>query len=75
VNQSSQFWDASGIKVDVGIFSGAQIEAGSLETLLAGGINVATKETTQESNRLSEGAVIKLQHKAEREWQEWAPAQ
>lgn len=75
VNQSSQFWDASGIKVDVGIFSGAQIEAGSLETLLAGGINVATKETTQAGNRLSQGAVIKLQHKAQTEWQEWAPAQ
>lgn len=75
VNKTSQFWDVSGIKVDVGIFSGAQIEAGSLETLLAGGINVATKDTTHERNRLSQGAVIKLQHKAEREWQEWAPVQ
>ncbi len=75
VNQSSQFWDASGIKVDVGIFSGAQIETGSLETILAGGINVATKETTQAHNRLTQGTVIKLQHQAQAEWQEWAPAQ
>ncbi|MGL5048870.1 MAG: MlaD family protein, partial [Shewanella sp.] len=55
VNQSSRFWDASGIKVDVGLFSGAQIEAGSLETLLAGGINVATRDKTQEDNRLTTG--------------------
>ncbi|WP_297896939.1 MlaD family protein [Shewanella sp.] len=75
VNQSSQFWDASGIKVDVGLFSGAQIETGSLETLLAGGINVATKDTTQDDNRLVTGTVFRLQHKAENEWQEWAPAQ
>jgi paraquat-inducible protein B len=75
VNQSSQFWDASGIKVDVGLFSGAQIEAGSLETLLAGGINVATKDTTQEGNHLATGTVLRLQHKAENEWQQWAPAQ
>lgn len=75
VNQSSQFWDASGIKVDVGLFSGAQIEAGSLETLLAGGINVATKDTTQGNNRLAAGTVLRLQHKAENEWQQWAPAQ
>ncbi len=75
VKQSSQFWDASGIKVDVGLFSGAQIEAGSLETLLAGGINVATKDTTQEGNRLAAGTVLRLQHKAENDWQQWAPAQ
>lgn len=75
VNQTSQFWDASGIKVDVGIFSGAKIEAGSLETLLAGGINVATKATTQDNNRLANGSIIKLQHKVQNEWQEWAPIQ
>ncbi|SIR09312.1 Paraquat-inducible protein B [Shewanella morhuae] len=75
VNQSSQFWDASGIKVDVGLFSGAQIEAGSLETLLAGGINVATKDTTQANNRLAAGAILTLQHKAETEWQDWTPSQ
>ncbi|MGI1987881.1 MlaD family protein [Shewanella glacialipiscicola] len=75
VNQSSQFWDASGIKVDVGLFSGAQIEAGSLETLLVGGINVATKNTTQADNRLAAGSILTLQHKAEAEWQDWAPSQ
>lgn len=75
VNRSSQFWDASGIKVDIGLLSGAQIETGSLETMLAGGINVATKDTTQDDNRLVAGTVFRLQHKADDEWQEWAPAQ
>ncbi|MGL4939557.1 MlaD family protein [Shewanella sp.] len=74
VNQSSQFWNASGIKVDAGIFSGVQIETGTLETIIAGGIYVATKESTQASNRLPSGAVIKLQHQVDKEWLSWAPA-
>ncbi|MGL4837257.1 MAG: MlaD family protein, partial [Shewanella sp.] len=74
VNQSSQFWNASGIKVDAGIFSGVQIETGTLETIIAGGINVATKESTQASNRLPSGAVVKLQHQVDKEWLSWAPA-
>lgn len=53
VNQSSRFWDASGIKLEVGIFSGAQIETGSLETLLSGGISVVTEDiTTQQIKSL-----------------------
>ncbi|MGL5360259.1 MAG: MlaD family protein, partial [Shewanella sp.] len=73
VNQSSQFWNASGIKVDAGIFSGVQIEAGNLESIIAGGINVATKDVSQGHNRLQAGAVVPLQHQVDKEWLSWAP--
>lgn len=75
VNQTSRFWDSSGVKVDVGLFSGAKIEAPSLETILAGGISVATQETTNNSNRLSDGAILPLEHNADETWQSWAPVQ
>ncbi|MGB6136099.1 MAG: MlaD family protein [Shewanella sp.] len=75
VNQSSQFWDASGIKLDVGLFSGAQLEAQSLETILAGGIAIATQDVTNDTNRLTANDRIKLQHKMLAEWTEWQPVQ
>lgn len=75
VNTSSQFWDASGIKLEVGIFSGAQIETGSLETLLSGGISVATKDITTDANKISPSTEFLLQNSMDKEWQEWRPAQ
>ena len=75
VNTSSQFWDASGIKLEVGIFSGAQIETGSLETLLSGGISVITKDITTNINGISPSSEFKLQNRMKPEWEEWQPAQ
>ena len=75
VNKSSQFWDASGIKLDVGLFSGAQLETQSLETILAGGIAIATRDVTTETNTLSENDRIVLQHNKLEEWIEWQPTQ
>lgn len=75
VNQSSQFWDLSGIKVDVGLFSGAQIETGSLETIIAGGIGVATQSPTTANNRIGQDQVFSLQSKLDPNWLKWAPNQ
>ncbi|QYK14635.1 MlaD family protein [Shewanella rhizosphaerae] len=75
VNQSSQFWDLSGIKVDLGLFSGAQIETGSLETIIAGGIGVATQSPTTANNRIGQHQVFSLQSKLDPNWLKWAPNQ
>ncbi|WP_299002930.1 MlaD family protein [uncultured Shewanella sp.] len=75
VNRSSQFWDLSGIKVDVGLFSGAQVDTGSLETILAGGIGIATKDTTVTENTLKNGDSFTLHDKKDPSWDNWAPAQ
>lgn len=73
INRSSRFWDYSGIKVDVGLFSGAQIETGSLQTILAGGIAVATEQPNQTGNQLSSHTSFPLHAKANAEWLNWAP--
>lgn len=75
VNQTSQFWDLSGVKVDIGLFSGAQIETGSLETIMAGGIGVATQAQTNADNQLSADAVFNLHNKLNPTWLSWAPIQ
>jgi len=42
VTPESEFWHASGLKIDAGIFSGVRVDMESIETLLAGGIAFAT---------------------------------
>lgn len=73
LNQSSKFYDLSGIKVDVGLFSGAQIETGSLETILAGGIGVVTEQSNQQSAPLDNRTVMPIFAKAETSWLQWQP--
>ncbi|NMH64203.1 MlaD family protein [Shewanella salipaludis] len=74
VNNSSKFWNVSGIKVDVGLFSGAQIETGSLESILVGGISVATREPTSSANALVQGSILPLHASAEKSWRDWQTA-
>jgi len=75
INQSSQFWDASGIKLDIGLFSGAQLETGSLETILAGGIAFATRDTTSDSNGIDATSRFPLHKNMQDEWIQWQPLQ
>ncbi len=75
INNTSQFWDLSGVKVDIGLFSGATIETGTLETILAGGIGVVTQSPTTTSNQLSSDSQFILQKQFASEWLNWAPIQ
>ncbi len=75
VNTSSKFWHLSGIKMDLGLFSGAQIETGSLETILAGGIGVVTEKVTNKENALLENQIMVLHNKPQVQWHSWAPKQ
>ena len=75
VNQSSQFWDLSGVKVDIGLFTGAKIETGTLETILAGGIGVVTQVPTSASNQLLPNPPFILQKHLDPQWLQWAPVQ
>ncbi len=71
INGSSRFFDLSGFKVDAGIFSGVQIDAGSVETILAGGIGVATERPTADADNLP--AQFELADKPEQKWLSWSP--
>ena len=50
ITDSSVFWNASGIRIDAGIFSGLDIDTESIETLVAGGIAFANPPKTSMSN-------------------------
>ena len=75
VNRSSRFYDISGFNMDVGLFSGAQIATSSLESLIAGGIALATEQSTQSQNQLQSGDSLPLYDKAEPQWSSWQPSQ
>ncbi|WDD99248.1 PqiB family protein [Thalassomonas actiniarum] len=77
VTAQSKFWNASGITLEGGVFSGVDIRSESLETLLAGGIAFATPEPG--SNGGAEAVdsgkigVFTLYDKVRDEWLEWRP--
>ncbi|MBI2381886.1 MAG: MCE family protein [Gammaproteobacteria bacterium] len=72
VRQSSRFWQASGLEVSAGLFSGVQLRSESLEALVAGGIAFANPEAEQKASpEAAEGAIFALHKKPQATWLEW----
>jgi paraquat-inducible protein B len=71
VRKNSKFWNAGGINVHIGLFSGANISAESAQTLISGGIEFATPPDFQDAE--TNGAVFILNEKSEDEWEKWSP--
>ncbi|AMO58677.1 PqiB family protein [Endozoicomonas montiporae] len=71
VTEKSRFWNASGVDVKFGLFSGAKIRTESLEALLAGGIAFATPEVGEP---VSANHQFKMAKEADSQWLNWAPA-
>lgn len=71
VTNRSQFWNASGINIDVSLFSGAKIKTESLEALLSGGIAFATPD--EPAQPVIRGQRFWLAKKAEDSWLKWSP--
>ncbi|MBE8167059.1 MAG: MCE family protein [Shewanella sp.] len=71
VNTTSKFWERSGIKVDAGLFSGVQVDTGSLENILVGGIAVATEQPTDSMNALTEPSSFTLHDEVKDDWMMW----
>jgi len=72
VRMNSKFWNAGGINIHVGLFSGANISAQSAETLISGGIAFVTPPDFQSA--ATNGTVFILNEKSEPEWETWSPA-
>jgi paraquat-inducible protein B len=72
VRMNSKFWNAGGINVHLGLFSGAKISAESAQTLVSGGIAFATPPDPQ--NAVTNGAVFVLNEKPDAAWEKWSPA-
>jgi paraquat-inducible protein B len=70
VSAESQFWNASGIGVDFGLFSGAKIRANSVESILSGGIAFATPEA---GTPVPPGTRFVLHEEPNEVWLDWSP--
>ncbi len=72
VRNSSKFWNASGVDVKGGLFSGVEINMESLKSLVGGGISFATPNDPK-AGPVKKGAVFRLYEEPEKQWLEWAP--
>ncbi len=73
VRDGTRFWNTSGLRVDVGLFKGAQIRADSLESILAGGIAFATPDNANNLPVAQAGESFRLHDDANPEWLAWRP--
>lgn len=73
VRTGSRFWNASGIGVDAGLFSGVKVRTESLEALLAGGIAFASPDNPQMGGPAQPGQTFALHEELKEEWLRWAP--
>ena len=71
VRTNSRFWSNSGVGVEIGLLSGVQLDAESLETIAAGGAAMATPNSP--GHRIATGHRFGLAEQAEDEWLEWRP--
>lgn len=71
VRSDSVFWNSGGINVEFGLFSGADVNVGSISSLFAGEVSFATPE---ELNAPAEnGNSFVLADEADDDWLEWQP--
>ena len=71
VQEGTVFWNASGLRVHAGLFSGATVDLESLASLLAGGVAFATPE--QEGTPAKDGSQFVLHDQPKDDWLAWHP--
>ncbi|MGH7953065.1 MAG: MlaD family protein [Limisphaerales bacterium] len=72
VRVDSEFWNAGGINIHFGLFSGAQISAESAQTLVSGGIAFATPPDFGDA--ATNGSIFQINEKEDDSWKDWNPA-
>lgn len=70
VRRNSVFWNTSGVDVSIGL-TGANIKAGTVESIVRGGITFATPQQTQLEPIAQDGHTFYLHPKAEESWRSW----
>lgn len=73
VRQNSVFWNTSGVDVSIGL-SGANIKAGTFDSLVRGGITFSTPEQKQLEPIAQNGQTFFLYAQAEENWKAWRTA-
>jgi paraquat-inducible protein B len=73
VHTHTRFWNASGIKVSGGVLSGMTVRTESVESLLAGGIGMATPEQEAMGPPAYPGQHFPLAETVDESWLGWQP--
>ena len=73
VRQNSVFWNVSGVDVSIGI-TGANIKAGTFDSLVRGGIAFSTPEQSQIPPAAKDGQSFYLYPQADENWSKWRTA-
>ncbi len=73
VHRGSRFWNASGVSISAGLFSGVNVETESMEAIMAGGIAMATPEEDEMGLPAENGDHFILAEEPREEWLSWAP--
>ena len=71
VRLGSQFWNASGVDINLSLFKGLDINIDSLRSLVAGGVVFATPDA--ESAPAKDGSIFVLHDKPQKDWLAWMP--
>ncbi|WP_367986457.1 MlaD family protein [Vibrio sp. NTOU-M3] len=73
VRQNSVFWNTSGVDVSIGL-SGANIKAGTLDSIVRGGITFGTPENAHLQSPARSGHAFYLYPTPEESWPKWRTA-
>jgi paraquat-inducible protein B len=72
VRTNTRFWNAGGFNIKISLL-GAEIKDSSLESLISGGIGLATPDGPNLAPAAQNGAQFDLAPEAEKDWLKWAP--
>lgn len=73
IRQNTKFWNASGIHMKGGVFSGIHFNTESLDSLMTGGIALATPNNKEMGGFVKPGHQFNLYQEAEEAWSKWSP--
>jgi paraquat-inducible protein B len=73
VRANTRFWNVSGARVEGGLLSGIVLSAGSLDSMMRGGIALATPNNEEAGQAVAPGQHFHLHDKAAKEWLDWNP--